>query len=63
MNNIVRDEIELTDAELAGIYGAGEDDVDEKPEFKEHKEHKEKEEPCVDIFIICERKHHHHHEG
>jgi hypothetical protein len=30
MNNIVRDEIELTDAELAGIYGAAtSDDGDE----------------------------------
>jgi hypothetical protein len=59
MNNIVRDEIELTDAELAGIYGAG----GEEPELpEEHEEREEKEGPCVNIFIICERKHHHHDE-
>ena len=89
MNNILRDEIELTDAELAGVYGAagyGDDgDEDEAPDGYASPApakyeapapvaapapapsvdssdsagdscYKEKR-PCVDIFIICERKH------
>jgi hypothetical protein len=64
MNNIVRDEIELTDVELAGVYGAddGDADVDPKPALEPEKDadcdKEEREAPCVNIFIICERKHH-----
>jgi hypothetical protein len=60
MNNILRDEIELTDAELAGVYGADDDDQDEdqrEPAEKvEERKPEEREEPCVNIFIICRRK-------
>ena len=64
MNNIVRTweeeenlvgEIELTDAELAGVYGAGHhDDDDDDGEGREEREkHDEKKpgDPCAQIFI------------
>ena len=57
MNNSLLDEIELTDAELAGVYGADDDDGLPVAQPQQPDPDDDKEGPCVNIYIICRRKH------